>query len=378
MTMTQQAAISTHKILVIEDDKVERQLVLTLLRRQGFDTLSADNGMDGLRLAKEKRPDLIICDVHMGGLDGYDLLTEIRKEPTLMTVPFIFMTGHADREALRQGMDRGADDFLPKPFTSDELITAVNARLKKYQTLIRQANQKLDELRAAMSVTIPHELRTPLNGILGYADILRKQADELEPSEIMRMAERIHKNGKRLGRLVENYILYAQTEMQLLHLHATKVPSGMQTLGTDRILRMVAEQKAEDFGRMEDLVISSGGASINITPEFFTKIVDELLDNAFKFSSKGTTIDVSSRVENTHLRLQISDRGRGMTADQLSHIGAYIQFERKVYEQQGSGLGLTVARRLVELHGGKFDIRSQYGEGTTVVAELPLADGSSS
>ncbi|HWP81728.1 MAG TPA: response regulator [Bacteroidota bacterium] len=373
--MNQQTTTTTHKILVIEDDKAERQLVLTLLRRQGFETTSADNGTDGLRLAKTERPDLILCDIHLGGLDGYDLLAEIRKEPTLATVPFIFMTAHADREALRQGMGLGADDFLPKPFTSDELITAVNARLEKYQVLIRQANQKLDELRAAMSVTIPHELRTPLNGILGYADILRKQADDLEPSEIKRMAERIHKNGKRLGKLVENYIIYAQTELQLLHLHATKVPMSMQTLGTDRILRMVVEQKAEDFGRADDVEVRSTGASVNITPEFFTKIVDELVDNAFKFSSKGTKISVASQIQNSHLRLEISDQGRGMTPEQLSHIGAYVQFERKVYEQQGSGLGLTVARRLVELHGGKFEIKSAYGKGTTVVAELPLAEG---
>ena len=113
--------------------------------------------------------------------------------------------------------------------------------------------------------------------------------------------------------------------------------------------------------------------SVAISSQYFAKIVEELGDNAFRYSVKGSSVYFGTVTTEDALLLMIVDRGRGMTKEQIDNIGAYVQFDRKVYEQQGSGLGLTVAKRLVEMHGGSLSIQSDYGHGTSVTVRLPRA-----
>ena len=359
------------RILVIEDEKSQRLMVMTMLKQHAFDVIGAENGSEGIEIARTQIPDLILSDIHMEMVDGYSLLTAVRNDPATATIPVIFITAMADLQVMRQSMELGADDFLSKPFTSDNLIAAINTRLLKHRRVVEQASRKFDELRASMSITVPHEFRTPLNGILGYADIMRKQYEDLEPVEVGRMAERIHKNGKRLERLIENYLLYAQTELKQTDLHKKGDLFDTETPNADNVIEQLASQKARDFGRSADLELSLSNGSVAITPKYFSKIVDELLDNAFRFSKSGSHVLVKSDNTQDHFSFSIADQGRGMTTEQVSQIGAFVQFERQYYEQQGQGLGLTIARRLVQLHGGTLDITSECGRGTTVTVTLP-------
>jgi signal transduction histidine kinase len=220
---------------------------------------------------------------------------------------------------------------------------------------------------------LPHELRTPLNGILGYADILRKQFADLEPREVSQMAERIYKNGKRLNRLVENFLLYAQIEIIKMDYQKIEQLRRNRAVGAEKIVDTVACQRAYEGERAGDLTLHLSPGNVAMSAEYFSKVFEELFDNAVRYSKKGTPVEVSTEKRGNEFVLQIRDRGRGMSAEQLHGIGAYMQFERKVYEQQGSGLGLTVAKRLTELHGGHVIFESEYGKGTTVTVSLPLA-----
>lgn len=359
------------KILVVEDEKVQRLMVMTTLKAEGYEAIGAESGAEGIELARTLLPDLIISDIHMEMGDGYSMLTAIRNGQATATIPLIFITGMADLDAMRHSMELGADDFLPKPFSQEGLLNAVKVRLTKHQKLLHRATQQLDELRATMSVTVPHELRTPLNGILGYSDIMRKQFDDLEPVEVGRMAERIYKNAKRLERLVENYLLYAQTEYQKTDLHEKPELFDSETPSAEKTIEQIAVQKAHDFGRSVDLELRLKPGRVSISPKYFAKIVEELVDNAFKFSKAGAHVMVSSAYEHSQFTFTVTDSGRGMTPEQVSLIGAFVQFERKYYEQQGQGLGLTVAKRLVELHGGVVRISSEYGRSTTLTVSLP-------
>lgn len=358
------------RILVVEDEKTQRLMIMTMLKSHGYEALGAENGAEGAELARQHSPDLILSDIHMERGDGYSMLSAIRNDQTTATIPVIFITGMADLQVMRQSMQLGADDFIPKPFSSQELLAAVRTRLDKHQKLSLRASKKLEELRASMSVTVPHEMRTPLNGILGYSDIMRKQFDDLEPLEVGRMAERIYKNAKRLERLVENYLLYAQTEfhreeMQRKDLFDTDTPEA------DKVIEQIAIQKAGDFGRTADLYLHLTPCSVAVSPKYFAKIVEELVDNGFRYSKTGSHVLVRSELRNNQYHFSVTDQGRGMTAEQISQIGAFMQFERQVYEQQGQGLGLTVVRRLVDLHGGSMEISSEYGKTTTVSVILP-------
>src|SRR2546428_6488127 len=201
------------KILVIDDDSAMMALTTRALRARGFQTLAAHNGVMGLEMAKQHLPDLIICDIQMPQLNGYETLAALRQDSTTATIPFIFLTGMADRKEVRQGMGLGADDYLTKPFTVQELIGAVNTRLEKQGALQRRSEKKLEDLRGNIGLALPHEMLTPLNGILGFASIMMEEEVVFEPREIRDFARNIHISALRLHRLIENFIIYSEIEL---------------------------------------------------------------------------------------------------------------------------------------------------------------------
>src|SRR5437764_1235585 len=169
------------KILVIDDEEWLREMVHLALQQKGFDVVQAENGARGIEIARKELPDLILCDVNMERVDGYVTLASLRNEPATAAIPFILMTGLADNAGMRQGMELGADDYLPKPFAIEALYAAVDARLKKSQALREEAEKKMADLRDNITMMLPHELRTPLNGILAYGEILSTEAGSLPP-----------------------------------------------------------------------------------------------------------------------------------------------------------------------------------------------------
>jgi two-component system sensor histidine kinase/response regulator len=360
------------KVLVIDDEDSLRETTIAILRASGFEALGARNGADGIEIARTSLPNLIICDIRMELVNGYQMLAAIRNDSVTATIPFILMTSNPDRDGMRQGMELGADDYLPKPFSPAELVSAVNARLKKHQLMTERAEKKLEELRSRMSTAIPHELRTPLNGILGFADIMRKDYNNLQPQEIAKMSERIYRNGRRLLRLVENYLIYAQIGTQQIDRRQQELLLHSST-DVANIIEEIAHEKALENNRATDLDLHLVPGAVAISSQYFAKIVEEIGDNAFRYSTKGTAVYFGTVTEGNVLMLMVIDRGRGMTPEQVENIGAYVQFNRKQYEQQGSGLGLTVAKQLIDMHGGSLSIQSDFGHGTTVTVRLPLA-----
>ncbi len=359
------------KILVIDDEEWLRDMVQLALRQKGFEVIQAENGAVGIDAARKELPDLVLCDVNMERVDGYLTLSALRSEPTTAAIPFILMTGLADHAGMRHGMELGADDYLPKPFTLEALYAAVDARLKKAQALRQAAEKNLADLRANISLMLPHEMRTPLNGILAYGEILSSGADTLPPKDVAEMGQVIYDSGKRLERLIENFLIYAQIEM--IGADAQKV-SALRAQAPNFPGELVAERaqaQARSGGRVPDLLLDVADAPVAISADYLGKIVDELVQNAFKFSSAGSAVSVRFGSSPEGVALAVTDRGRGFNPDQISRVGAYMQFDRKLHEQQGLGLGLVIAKRLAELHGGTLTIRSEPGASTTVTVQLP-------
>jgi len=359
------------KILVIDDDDALREMVVHALADAGYAMESAQNGVEGTERARICMPDLILCDIHMEKLDGYGTLQALRKDPNTSTIPFIFMNGHADRAAMRQGMDLGADDYLGKPFTLAELRTAVRARLQKRDLLDQQAEKRLANLRANISCALPHELRTPLNGIVGFAEMIVLSYDSMSKDDILMMAQAILDSGKRLHHVIENTLLYAQLEMAEGDEARLKSLRSGHAADLAAITRKVATERAEVAKRADDLSLSLTPVTLAASEEHVARIIDELLDNAFKFSPAESAVLVSTRVRGDSGEISIIDQGRGLKAEHLAELGAYMQFERKFYEQQGQGLGLTISKRLAALYGGTLDLRSAPGQGTQVIVSLP-------
>jgi signal transduction histidine kinase len=281
------------------------------------------------------------------------------------------MTGLADQAGMRHGMELGADDYLPKPFTIEALYAAVDARLKKAKTVREEAERKLADLRDNISMMLPHEMRTPLNGILAYGEILVADAETISPKDIADMGQVIYDSGKRLERLIENFLIYAQLELlnsdpQNLHTLLRK-----QTPEPAPIIEQHAREQADQAHRPQDLTLELANVQMPISDEYLSKIVNELVQNAFKFSSPNSPVRVTFADSDNSVTLTVSDHGRGFSTEHITKVGAYMQFDRKMHEQQGLGLGLTIVRRLTELHGGTLTIQSQKGSGTSVTVKLP-------
>lgn len=360
------------KILVIEDEYTVRVNLLDLLYAEDFEVIGAENGKVGVELAKTHLPDLIICDVMMPELDGFGVLAALRSSPDTEMIPFIFLTAKTDKMDRRHGMSLGADDYLAKPFTRSELLGVISARFEKKAAIEKQSQKKLDELRSSITLSLPHELRTPLNGILGFSELLVQEWNTLEREEVREMAEGIHQSAERLFRLIQNFLLYAELELIATDSERIKALRSGKVCSAASVIEQMSIRQAQRVGREADLQLRLQDSSAQIAKVRLEKIVEELVDNAFKYSPVGTPVRVVAAPIDQTFTLSVTDKGRAMTAAQIAEVGAYMQFERKLYEQQGSGLGLIVAKRLTELLGGELTIDSVPEKQTTVRVRLPI------
>jgi signal transduction histidine kinase len=362
----------TTKILVIEDADALRRDIIEMLSFEDFEVRGAGNGREGVNVARSYRPDLIICDIMMPELDGYGVLAELQQDGAGITVPFIFLTARSDKGDVRTGMDAGADDYLTKPFTARELISCVRRRLNTRDKREEKTHQRLEELRESIILALPHELRTPLTGILGFSDILIADAEVMEADHIVEMAQYIHNAAQRLYRLTENYVVYAQLEVMRSDRNRVQAMRQFTTNTPRSVIENVAYLKAQYYRRENDLELSLlDDSSVKIVEDNLKKIVEELVDNAFKFSPPGSVVSIKSRLVDDQYELEILDHGRGMASEEIERVGAFMQFGRPLFEQQGSGFGLAIVRRAIELHGGEFKIDSCLGEYTRMTISLP-------
>ncbi len=358
-------------ILVIEDEPAIRENVIETLELEGFQVIGAENGRAGVSAARSYLPSLIICDIMMPELNGYGVLHELRSDNATANIPFMFLTARADRSDMRKGMELGADDYLVKPFTTAELLAAVDARIMRQATIEREFEQKLDNLRDNIILALPHELRTPLTGIIGYSEMLMMDFDTVSREQIISMVSSIHKSGMRLYRLIENYLLYAHLEIMSQDQERVIALRNSPLTRTGSTIADAASQVACEFQRGDDLSLELDDAPARIAQDSLAKVTTELVNNAFKFSLPGKPVYVQTFSAGGSFLLVVADQGRGIPSDQIKNIGAYMQFERAVYEQQGLGLGLALVKRVVEMYGGQLFVESAIGSGTTVTVALP-------
>jgi signal transduction histidine kinase len=360
------------KILVIDDEPWMREMIRAAMELQKFEVIEAANSTEGDAMARAHLPDLILCDINMDKAGaGFTTLAKLRGDAATAAIPFILMTGMADSAGMRHGMELGADDYLPKPFTVAELYATVNARLHKAQTVRKEAERKLTSLRAHISLMLPHEMRTPLNGIISNAEILATTATTMKPETIAEIGQEISQSGQRLERLIENFLFYARLEIVATDAESITALRSARTVPAADIIRTIAPAQAESAHRLNDLTLEVEAAPLPIAADYFKKIVTEIVQNAFKFSAPGTPVKVGLNPDDDQVVFCVSDRGRGFSSEHIRNIDAYVQFERKMEDKQGLGLGLAIAKKLAELHGGSLAIASKPGEGATVTVTLP-------
>ena len=335
------------------------------LRRKGYYVIDADSGAAALALARQYLPTLILTDIHMPGGDGSTLLQDIRRDPELRSKQVVLMTGRPDLVTSRKGMEDGADDFLVKPVSIKALLTCVEARFSRASINWRVEDEMLTQLRSSVPSNLPHECFTPLAGIIGLMEILRADPGAFTGAELTDIYNDVYQSALRLHRTLRNYLMILDLQGGLAE--QAVAPTFSPTEVIDSIQAGV-EEALRLNNRRDDLGLRAEPCSLSIKAEDVVRIVEELVDNACKFSRLGTPVSVELKSDG---RLTVTDKGRGMTAEEIENIGAFHQFDRKKHEQQGLGLGLVLVQKLVARSKAEFFMKSKPGEGTQVQIQFP-------
>lgn len=360
------------KITIIDDDPDVLDTVMRVLQSEGYQVSSAANGSRGIRTVRNEIPDLILCDITMPVLDGYGVFQAVKSDLKTNAIPFVFLTALGSRADQRKGMELGADDYLVKPFSTKELLSCVRTQINKHHSIADRYETTLRLVRKNIMYALPHELRTPLSQVIGYAGLLEMQTDPVNIDTIHQYGESINRAGQRLQHLIENYLVYAQLEI------IASSPEELAKL-RNHIVRNIKpsiesaiNECADKHNRKACVQAEIDMVSLQISENDLKKIISELLDNALKFSPSNTMVRIHTQKNDDSIQIIIRDEGRGMSTDQVILLGAYMQFDRTFYEQQGIGLGFMIAKRLVELHGGKIAVESKLDNGTRIEITFPI------
>jgi two-component system sensor histidine kinase/response regulator len=347
-------------ILLLDDDASILTTFGMALRHHGYRVIEASSGEEGLQLARKHLPDLILSDISMPGTGGQAVLQSIREHPELSTKQVVLMTGESHLVTPRRGMELGADDFLVKPINLKDLLNCVDARFKRAHVHWRVEDRLLTKLRSTLQSTLPHELFTPLGGIIGLAEVLLSDLSHLSLDEIKELLKDIHSSGVTLHRTLRNYLMIL--DLEALPTEGVRAVETLSARQTEENLFMGINAALRRNGREWDLKIHLEKSAVMSSPGDLNVIAEELADNACKFSVKGSPINVHFSPEAV---LTVTDKGRGMTPEEITQLGLFQQLDRKKFEQQGLGLGLALVQKLAAKNGAQFSIESQPTLGTT-------------
>lgn len=361
------------KILVIEDTDNVRDNIVEILESEDYEVHSAENGKLGVEMAINIQPDLVLCDIMMPEMDGYETLKEMRKNVVTSTVPFIFLTAKNTRTDQRLGMELGADDYIPKPFTIEELVGAVSMRLKRLDEFKEKSEKKLKDLTKNMGTPITDVIHEPLKAIVGFSKMLMTEYSTMEKFEMAEFNQLIYKAGMKLNTIVGKSFLYYQLQALELDEEKLAIKAGEVSKDVKALLEPVVQDLAAEMKRNDDLMLNLENADLKLPADLLVSAVKEMAENAFLFSPKRSAVRIVGGKDDNNYVITIRDEGLGMTKDQISNIGAYQKYQEDLESKSGVGLGLINAKKIVEMFGGSLIIKSNLGLETTVRISFPVA-----
>ena len=363
-------------ILLVEDDPAVLDVVKEMLETAGFRVATGGNGLQGLAALATSRPDLVISDIFMPEMDGYRFYEAVRARSQWVSVPFIFLTGKGDDDEIREGRRLGVDDYLVKPVHEADLLVAVRARLDRHAALEALRDEQVQEVKRTILRTLNHELRTPLTYLAGYAELLKELGPELSAEKIRLSVDGILAGSQRLVQLVEDLVLLVD-----LQTGAARTTWERERRRIEDLPALLAQLIQREESRAKSRNVSMKAELPPLLPgvegqsDLLLGAIARLLDNAIKFSKKeGGLVVLSARPGGQGVVVEVRDTGIGMPPEELDRISEmFYQIDRATFEQRGSGVGLTIVRGIVALHGGELTVESELGRGSTARVDLPTA-----
>lgn len=354
------------EIIIIEDDQSIRENLQELLEVYGYTVRAYNNGFEGLKGIQERVPDLVVCDIMTPNMDGFEVLHTLKSKGETSNIPFIFLTAKVERADQRKGMEMGADDYIVKPFTSQEIINAIEIRLQKQKyTESKIQNELFNKLNAFAKIN-SHEYNTPLNGILGLSATLEDAVEQLSKSEIIEIAQAIKSSAKRLHRTFKNFIFYIL--LQKGELKSPESPISGQWLND--YVKTILNDKSFKFNRLNHIQFQSEldqDFSLNVPVDYLSYVIEELIWNALKFSEAETEVSVAIQKHAQGIDINFSNITKNTHFFEKTE--PFKQFNRETNEQQGSGLGLYLCKKIAEIYGWQL---SEKRQGDLITLSLKI------
>jgi signal transduction histidine kinase len=369
--------MSGERILIVDDEPALREMLADMLGEAGYRVSTASNGREAVDSLDRVAPELVISDIAMPGMDGYQLYAEVRARPQWVSVPFLFLSGRAGEEEVREGKKLGVDEYLTKPVLEADLLIAVRARLDRRAQLEAAHSQQLEKLKSDILETLNHEFRTPLTVLVGYGQMLRDFGPQLTPEKLSSLVEGILAGCGRLERFVQDLVLLVDLQSGSAE-RAYKAGNAPITDVPGLLAEVAAGQRphADTAGLRLDLDVPPVLPPVRGQRDLLAQALVRLMDNAIKFTRPGGRVTLAAGTNGALVEVRIVDTGIGIAPGQVERIAEmFHQADRQRMEQQGCGTGLTVARAIVVLHGGRLRVSSAPGAGSTFTVQLPAWGG---
>lgn len=363
-------------VLVVDDTPGNLRVLVDSLSNRGLDILVATDGESAIERAAYSRPDLILLDVIMPGIDGFETCRIFKEKPETMDIPVIFMTALSDTSQKVKAFEVGAVDYVTKPFEEEELIARVDAHLtiRRLQDDLRRRNAQLEDLNQLKNEFLgmaAHDIRNPLTTILAASEILEMTAASTTEEKLTRTAYQIQTAGNRIKTLLSNLL-------DVNAIDSGKRNIDIQPIEAEAILQQIAasHRPAADEKQIE-LIREAGDdkAYFQADPTALGQVLDNLISNAIKYSEPGKRVWVECRREGDHMAVSVQDEGPGLSAEDRGKLfGKFARLTpRPTAGESSTGLGLWIVKELVQSMEGTIRCESTLGEGTSFIVNLPAA-----
>jgi signal transduction histidine kinase len=357
-------------VLVVDDEAKNRRLLRDVLSAKGYSVSEATNGEEALRCAREQHPDVILLDVMMPKLDGFEVCRELKADDETAATPILMVTALTERADRMKGIEAGANDFISKPIDTEEVALRVrNAiQMKRLHDRVKDDLHKLqdlEQLRDNLVHMIIHDLRSPIMTIMLGIQALSDRGGTTPDDQ--RFATRAASAARELNEMVTSLLDISRMESGLLT--PDRHDCDVRTIAASAVESLEGNAELEDV-RLE---LSGDLACASVDKDLMRRVFQNLVGNAIKFSPAGSTIRVAVRADSRTVRVAVTDAGPGVPGEYRDKI--FEKFgqvkARQDEEKHSTGLGLTFCKLAVEAHGGTIGVDSEVGNGSTFWFELP-------
>ncbi|MBS1538294.1 MAG: hybrid sensor histidine kinase/response regulator [Bacteroidetes bacterium] len=369
-------------ILVVDDIEQNVAVISQILRSNDYQVIAAFSGEQALKMLDKRIPDLILMDVMMPDMDGFEVCRKIKQNELIRDIPVIFLSALSEAETKVEGLEVGGVDYITKPFQESEVLARVKVHLQIRQ-LQQERKKHIDELiilndeKDRLMQIVSHDLRSPLGGIRSLSEILFTGAEAKDEAIVREFSELISSTANSLLHLVNDLLDLAKVESGKLLLLPMEFDIALTIRSCVRLQKNVALNK----GVVIIDEYSSPIITINADEPKLVQVINNLLSNAIKFTPKDGTITVNTTIEPSDvfggasvLRISIRDTGIGIPPEHLPNIFEKFGKHQRMGTsgERGTGLGMPIVKRFVELHHGTITVNSTIGVGTEFIILLPV------